>query len=80
MEINVKKKIFNVKDGEIHKTTLSIPAPMFNALAKLGEFQNESVPWVIMEALEAYLVHAATKEVIDWPKHYKVASVKKSVG
>jgi hypothetical protein len=70
MQYNIKKKIFEI-GTPTKKTTLSLTGTMHDALTFISEQTNQSIPEVIVEALEQYLTHLANEGVIPFPKAHK---------
>jgi len=67
VKMEIKKQIFNIGEP-IHKTTISIPTAMHEALSYIAEQENESVPKVIVKIIETVLVDALESKAIPPPR------------
>lgn len=68
MDTSIKKTVFNVKAKEFKQITLAMPEIMHSALSILADLQGETIPWVIRQALEAYLNEVVKKYPEDFKK------------
>ncbi len=67
MSYDIKKKIF-WKGPKPHKTTMSFTANMFTGLTQLSEVTGTSVPDLVCEALEPFLIEMVKQGLIPAPK------------
>lgn len=63
----VTKRIFYKGDKSV-RTTISMTPSMEKALLELKELSGDSVPKIVCEAIEDYLVAAAIRGIIKVPK------------
>lgn len=70
MEFTINKRVF-MRGRRNHKTTVSLTDDMYDALAKLAGETGYTVPELICEVLDQYLVFEANNGTIAMPGQKK---------
>lgn len=75
MNFNFRKRFFVRGDVKL-KTTVSLPETMFDGLKFISDQTGNSIPEIIIDALDQYLTHLAENKAIPFPK--EIADEKES--